>query len=72
MSAENTLHTLLDKTTWTTATLGDMCDMYQPKTISLKDMIPNGAFPVFGANGKIGRYNRYNHEQPEVLLGCRG
>lgn len=29
-------------------------------------------FPVFGANGKIGYYDRYNHEKPEVLVGCRG
>lgn len=35
-------------------------------------MSADGAYPVFGANGLIGRYHRYNHEEPEVLLGCRG
>ncbi|MBO6036156.1 MAG: restriction endonuclease subunit S [Acetobacter sp.] len=35
-------------------------------------MCSNGAFPVFGANGKIGYYDRYNHEKPEVLVCCRG
>jgi len=27
---------------------------------------------VFGANGIIGRHDKYNHEQAEVVLTCRG
>jgi type I restriction enzyme, S subunit len=50
----------------------DACEAYQPTTIGRKDMSADGAFPVFGANGIIGRFHRYNHEEPEVLLGCRG
>lgn len=46
--------------------------MYQPKTISAKEMVPDGKFPVFGANGKIGLYDRYNHEESEILVTCRG
>ena len=46
--------------------------MYQPKTISGKDMVPDGAYPVFGANGIIGRYDKYNHEEPQLLITCRG
>tara|TARA_B100000886_G_scaffold340186_1_gene308313 strand:+ start:1720 stop:2820 length:1101 start_codon:yes stop_codon:yes gene_type:complete len=53
-------------------TLGESCDMYQPKTISKKEMIEDGKYPVFGANGIIGRYNQYNHEERELLLTCRG
>ena len=29
-------------------------------------------YPVFGANGVIGFYNQYNHEEATVLIGCRG
>jgi len=57
---------------WVTTSLGDLCDLYQPKTISSKEMVIDGAYPVFGANGIIGRYSEYNHEESEVLLSCRG
>jgi type I restriction enzyme S subunit len=35
-------------------------------------LIDDGKYPVYGANGVIGRYNSYNHDSPEVLLTCRG
>ncbi len=57
---------------WEIKKLGDVCDLYQPKTISSKDMIDGGQYPVFGANGIIGKYNKYNHEEPQLLITCRG
>ena len=57
---------------WTYKKLGEVCEVYQPKTLSIEDLIDNGTYPVYGANGIIGRYNAYNHERPEVLLTCRG
>ena len=39
--------------------LSDVCDMYQPKTISKKMLVPDGKYPVFGANGVIGKYNEF-------------
>jgi type I restriction enzyme S subunit len=57
---------------WKTETLDDACEMYQPKTISGKDMVEDGAYPVYGANGVIGRYNQFNHEEPQLLITCRG
>jgi type I restriction enzyme S subunit len=50
----------------------DICDVYQPKTISTKELIPNGEFPVYGANGQIGFYDKFNHEESEVTVTCRG
>lgn len=35
-------------------------------------MLDDGEFPVFGANGIIGKFDKYNHENPEVLITCRG
>ena len=52
--------------------LGEVCELYQPQTISQKDMIENGQYVVFGANGIIGRYDKFNHSEPEVLITCRG
>ena len=52
--------------------LKDFCKMYQPPTISTKEMITDGEFVVYGANGPIGRYNKFNHEEPQLLVTCRG
>lgn len=57
---------------WTYKKLGEVCDLYQPQTISTKDLIPDGMYNVFGANGIIGKYDKYNHEQSEILMTCRG
>ncbi|MDZ4344518.1 MAG: restriction endonuclease subunit S [Candidatus Binatia bacterium] len=60
------------KAGWRTSTLGDTCEMYQPQTISGKEMVEGGAYPVFGANGIIGRHDKFNHEEPQLLITCRG
>ena len=57
---------------WPMVKLGDVCKIYQPKTISQKEMEVSGKYIVFGANGPIGRYGKYNHEESEVLVTCRG
>lgn len=57
---------------WEIRKLGEVCDLYQPKTISSDMLVSNGKYLVYGANGIIGRYNEYNHEKPEVLMTCRG
>jgi restriction endonuclease S subunit len=57
---------------WGSGSLGEFCEMYQPKTISTKELIEDGEFPVYGANGQIGFYDKYNHNDPEVTVTCRG
>lgn len=57
---------------WPMVELGEVCDLYQPKTITQQDLVEDGPYVVFGANGIIGRYTAYNHEEPEVLITCRG
>lgn len=60
------------KKNWQTKKLGEVCDIYQPKTISAKEMTSDGKYVVFGANGVIGRYDKYNHEASQLLITCRG
>ena len=60
------------KAGWKEAQLGDLCEMYQPKTITKNEMSPDGAYPVFGANGIMGRYHAFNHDTRQLLIGCRG
>ena len=57
---------------WDYKKLGDLCDIYQPKTLATEQLVADGKYYVYGANGIIGRYNDYNHEQSEILLTCRG
>jgi type I restriction enzyme S subunit len=46
-------------------------EIYQPKTISEKEMTDFG-FYVFGANGIIGKYFEYNHSDVQTVVTCRG
>lgn len=54
------------------ANLGLVAHAYQPETLSMEALNQSGAFPVFGANGIIGRHDNFNHEQPQVVIACRG
>lgn len=53
-------------------TLGDVCRIYQPRTITSKQILSEGPYKVFGANGVIGYFDEYNHVSAEVVVTCRG
>jgi len=57
---------------WDNCVLGDYADMYQPKTLSSQEVDNKEGFRVYGANGKIGKYQQYNHENSEIAMACRG
>lgn len=57
---------------WRELPLGSFCEMYQPQTIGRSDMVDAGPYPVYGANGVIGQYDRFNHAEPQLLVTCRG
>ena len=48
-----------------------MCNPKQWKTISASELVEDG-YPVFGANGIIGYFSDYNHENPTLCITCRG
>ena len=56
---------------WSNVILGDIAELYQPQTISSKELLTEG-FPVFGANGYIGYYKDYNHKEDQVTISARG
>lgn len=56
---------------WYDVSLGDVADVYQPKTISQEELFKEG-FPVYGANGIIGFYDKFNHETRQIAIACRG
>jgi type I restriction enzyme S subunit len=49
----------------------DICRPRQHPTISSKQLLPSG-YPVFGANGRIGYFNKYTHEKSVIAITCRG
>ena len=51
--------------------LSDICNPKQWKTIPTGDLLDEG-YPVYGANGIIGYYSEYNHENPVIAVTCRG
>ena len=57
---------------WEQDTLGAMCDLYQPVTLSSSALSMSGEHLVYGANGVIGTHNEYNHEDSEIAVTCRG
>ena len=52
--------------------LGDLANLYQPETIPSTKLSRSGRYLVYGANGIIGRYDKYNHEKSQICLTCRG
>ena len=56
---------------WKSVKLGDIANIYQPQTIGQNEMTPDG-YDVYGANGIIGKYSRYNHEKSQIAVVCRG
>ncbi len=56
---------------WHEVKLGDIADLYQPQTISQSDLELDG-YPVYGANGLIGYYHKFNHETWQIMITCRG
>jgi type I restriction enzyme S subunit len=57
---------------WEENSLGNICEIYQPRTISTKEMKHDGQYVVYGANGVIGKYDNYNHEESQLFITCRG
>ncbi|MDO4976837.1 MAG: restriction endonuclease subunit S [Eubacteriales bacterium] len=57
---------------WIEKTLGEIAELYQPATISKAQCMEDAEYPVFGANGIIGRYNKKNHDNDQVCISCRG
>ena len=62
---------LKPKEGWEQKALGQIADLYQPETIS-QEKFTNDGYLVYGANGIVGRFDRYNHEHWQTTITCRG
>lgn len=56
---------------WVKKKLGEVAEIYQPETISQEHFSSDG-YLVYGANGIVGKYLKYNHKEWQVTITCRG
>ena len=56
---------------WTTVALGEICRPKQWKPLPAREFLNDG-YPVYGANGPVGFYDKFTHEKPVIAVGCRG
>jgi len=56
---------------WIWVRLGQITRLPYGKLLPTSELLAEG-YPVFGANGIIGRYSRYLYEEEMLLISCRG
>ena len=61
-----------DSGEWGVEALGSVCELYQPETLPASRLKQGGPYLVYGANGVIGEHDRYNHEDSQIVVTCRG
>lgn len=63
---------LFPEITWKTAKLGEICKISSGGSIKKDEYIQDGEYPIIGANGEIGRCNKYNNDHPVITTGRVG
>jgi len=56
---------------WKKVKLTEICKPKQWKNLPISKLTEEG-YPVYGANGFIGRYKEFNHINSTITIGCRG
>jgi type I restriction enzyme S subunit len=56
---------------WIETNIGSVFHIQQGKTLAI-NKLTDGKYPVYGANGIVGRFNEFNFDFPVTGLGCRG
>jgi type I restriction enzyme S subunit len=56
---------------WAKSYLEDIANIVYGKEVPIKELKQDG-YPVFGANGIIGHYDKFLYKDEQVLISCRG
>lgn len=56
---------------WIIASMNTITEMVYGKGLLTKELAEEG-YPVYGANGVIGKYPKYLYEDEKVIISCRG
>ncbi|MDA8412681.1 MAG: restriction endonuclease subunit S [Desulfobacteraceae bacterium] len=57
---------------WEVKKLFDLAKVAYGKNLPTKNLIEDGAYPVYGAAKIIGQYNEFTREHRTIICGCRG
>jgi type I restriction enzyme S subunit len=57
---------------WQTMKLGDVIKLEYGKPLSDFKRKPDGAYPVYGANGEKNRTDEYYYDKPSIIVGRKG
>jgi type I restriction enzyme S subunit len=57
---------------WVVTELDSLFSLAYGKGLSVKELLPEGKYNVYGANSIIGNYNSFNQEKSKVIISCRG
>lgn len=60
------------KSNWPVKKLGEAIEFHYGKGISSEDRSPSGKYPIYGANGVLGRTNKYFVEGEAIIVGRKG
>lgn len=59
-------------TIWEPRVLGEVLRLEYGKPLDPEDRNPNGAYPVYGANGEKDRSDRFFQDEPSIVVGRKG
>ena len=60
------------KAEWEEKSVGEILQLEYGKPLDASDRIPDGRYPVYGANGQIGRTNKFYYDKPSIIVGRKG
>ena len=56
---------------WVETDLEHLFNLVYGKGLSVSELLDEG-FDVYGANGIIGKYDKFTYEKTKVIISCRG
>jgi type I restriction enzyme, S subunit len=60
------------KAGWEQRPVGEILQLEYGKPLDAFDRLPDGRYPVYGANGEIGRTDKFYYDKPSIIVGRKG
>lgn len=57
---------------WEEKSVGGVLHLEYGKPLDASHRLPHGRYPVYGANGEIGRTDRFYYSKPTIIVGRKG
>lgn len=60
------------KADWEQKSIGEILQLEYGKPLDAADRTPSGRYPIYGANGEIGRTDKFYFGKPSIIVGRKG